>query len=77
VNIRIEIQAKISMQGHSAMDTPKQLISMHEYPYFYGYQSSIIHIVMDIRLDILAFLWISMHLLPMDSRSRGGKPYIA
>jgi len=28
---------------------------------FYGYQSSIIHAFMDIHLDILRFLWISMH----------------
>jgi len=28
---------------------------------FYGYQSLIIHAFMDIHLDILGFLWISMH----------------
>ena len=27
---------------------------------FYGYQSSIIHAFMDIHLDILGFLWISI-----------------
>jgi len=32
----------------------------------YGYQSSIIHAFM----DILGFIWISMHWLAMDSRSR-------
>jgi len=37
---------------------------------FYGYQSSIIHAFVDIHLDILGFLWISMHLLAMDSRSK-------
>jgi len=29
-----------------------------------------IHAFMDIHLDILGFLWISMHRLAMDSRSR-------
>jgi len=43
---------------------------MNGYPCFYGYQSSIFHASMDIRLDILGFLWISMHCLAMDSRSR-------
>jgi len=37
---------------------------------FYGYQSSIIHSFMDIHLDILGFVWISMHWLALDSRSR-------
>jgi len=60
VDIHIDIQAGISMQGHSATDIRKQQISMNEYPYFYVYQSSIIHAFMDIHLDILGFLWISM-----------------
>ena len=34
---------------------------MGGYPRFYGYQSSIIHAFMDIHLDIIGFLWISMH----------------
>jgi len=37
---------------------------------FYGYQSSIIHAIKDIHLDILEIVWISMHLVAMDSRSR-------
>jgi len=37
---------------------------------FYGYQSSIIHAFINIHLDIYWFLWISMHGLSMDSRSR-------
>jgi len=34
-----------------------------------GYTSSIIHACMDINSDILGFLWISMHLIAMDSQS--------
>jgi len=61
VDIHIDFQARISMQGHSAMDIRKQLISMD------------IHAFMDIRLQlsmlyghqyvqyILGFPWISMH----------------
>jgi len=61
VDIHIDIQARISMQGQSAMDIRKQQISINGYPCFYEYQSSIIHAFMDIHLDILEFLWISMH----------------
>jgi len=37
---------------------------------FYAYQSSIFHAFMGNHLDILRCLWISMHRLAMDSRSR-------
>jgi len=59
---------------------------MDRYPCFYGYQSSIIHAFMDIQIDIHAFmdiylnthafmdihgfLWLSLHGLAMDIRSR-------
>jgi len=69
LDIHIDIQAGVSMQGHSAMDVRKQYISINGYTCFHGYQSSIIHAIMDIRLDILGFLWISMQ-LAMHSRSR-------
>jgi len=49
------------MQGHPAMDIRKQYISMNRYPWFHGYLPSIIHAFKDIHLDILEFLWISMH----------------
>jgi len=54
------------MQGHSKIDIRRTEISM------YGYQSSIIHAFMDTPLDINGFLWIYMHGLAMDSRSRDG-----
>jgi len=38
--------------------------------HFYGHHSSIIHSFMDIRLDILEFLCISMHWLAMLSQSK-------
>jgi len=60
MDIHIDIQAGISMQGHSAMDIRKKYISMNGYPCFYGYQSSIIHAFMDIHLDILGFQFISI-----------------
>jgi len=41
---------------------------------FYGYLSSIIHASMDIHWDTHGFLWISMHWLAMDSRSRESTP---
>jgi len=34
---------------------------MNGYACFYEYQSSIIHVFMDINLDILGFLGISVH----------------
>jgi len=40
---------------------------------FYGYQSSVIHSFMYSHLDILRFIWISMHWLAMGSRSQGIK----
>ena len=49
VDIHIDIQARISMQGHSAMDTSKQMI---RYPCLSGYQSSFIHDFMDISLQL-------------------------
>jgi len=59
VDIHIDIQARISIQGHSAMDIRKNI---HEWiSIFNRYQSSTIHAFMDIHLDILVFLWISMH----------------
>ena len=58
------------MQGHFAMDIRTQQISMNGYQYFYGYQSSIIQAFMDSHLDILGFLWIPLHRLAVDSRSR-------
>jgi len=70
VDIHIDIQARISMQGHSAMDIRKQEMSINGYSWFYGYQFSIIYAFMDIHLDILGCLWISMHWLAIDSRSR-------
>jgi len=51
------------MQGHSAMDIRK-IINIHKrISMIYGYQSSIIHAFMNIHLDILGFLWVSMHWL--------------
>jgi len=58
------------MHGYSAMDIRKQQMSMDGYPCFYRCQSSIIHAFMNIHFDILGLLWISMHLLAMDFRSR-------
>jgi len=49
VDIHIDIQAPISMQGHSAMDIRKQEMSINEYPYF-----------MDISLQLSMLLWISL-----------------
>jgi len=40
------------------------------YPYFYEFQSSIIHALMGIHLDVYGFLWIFIRGLAMDSRSR-------
>jgi len=39
VDIHIDTQARISIQGHSAMDIRKELIPINGYPCFYGYQS--------------------------------------
>jgi len=47
-----------------------QWISVNNKISMNGYQSSIIHDFMDIHLDIIGFLWISMHWLAMDSQSR-------
>jgi len=66
VDIHIDIQAGISIQGRSTMDIREIWISTNGYPGFYGYQASIIHAFMDIH----QFLRISMHGLDMDSRSR-------
>jgi len=70
VDIHINIQVRISMQGHSTMDIRKW-ISMSGYPCLYGYRSWIIHAFMDIHLDIIGFLWKSMHWLAMDSSIQG------
>jgi len=72
VDIHIDIQPGKSMQGHSAMDIKK--INIHEWiSMFCGYQSSIIHAYNDIHLEIHWFLWMPMHGLAMDSRSRDNK----
>jgi len=42
VDIHVDIQAGISIQGHSEMDIRKQLMSMNGYPCVYGYQSKIL-----------------------------------
>jgi len=48
-----------------------ETINIHKWiSVFNGCKSSIIHASMDIHLDIHGFLWISMHRLAMDSRSR-------
>ena len=67
MDIHIDIQAGISMQGHSAMDIRKQQISMMEYQCFvdirlqlsilYGYPFGYLWISM----IILGFLWLSMY----------------
>jgi len=75
-DIHIDIQTRIPMQGHSTMDVRQTWISTNGYPCLYGYQSSIIHDFIDIHSDIHWFLWISMHGLAMDSRSRDWlRPY--
>jgi len=43
VDIHIDFQAGISMQGHSTMDIRGIQISMDRYPCFYEYQSLIIY----------------------------------
>jgi len=58
-DIHIDIQARISLQVHSAMDIRKQQISMNGYPCF-----------TDISLQLSILLWTSMHWPAMDSRSR-------
>jgi len=70
VNIHIDIQAGISMQGHFAIDVLGTLKSTNGYPYFNGYQPSIILAFIAIHLDIHLYLWTSMHGLSIDSRSR-------
>jgi len=46
-------------------------ISMNRYTCFYGF-CPIIHVFMDINLNIHGVLWVSMDGLAMDSRSRAG-----
>jgi len=63
-----DIHAKTFCYGYP------QTINIHEWiSMFYGYQYSIIHDVMDIRLDIDGSLWISMHYDAMNFRSTGFK----
>jgi len=52
VDIHIDIQTRISIQRHSAIDVRGTWISTKRHPCFYGYQSSIIHAFIDIHLDI-------------------------
>ena len=52
------------------MDIHVLWISVFNYPCFYEYPFGYPWISMNIHLDILGFLWISMHWLAMDSRSR-------
>jgi len=49
VDIHIDIQARVSMQGHSVMDIRKQKVFINGYPCVYGYQFSIIHAFTDIH----------------------------
>jgi len=49
VNIHIDIQAGICMQGHSTMDVHGTLISTNGYLCFYGYQFSVIRAFIDIH----------------------------
>ena len=62
VDIHIDIQAGISIEGYSAMDIRKRQIFMNRNPCFYGYKFSIILAFMDIHLDIHRFLWITMYM---------------
>jgi len=59
VDIHIDIQAEISMQGHSAIDILGIQISTNGYPCF-----------MVISLHSFMLLWISMHEIALDSRFR-------
>jgi len=66
----VDIQAGISMQGHSAMDIRK--ICMNGYPRFMdvslqlsmlnGYLCGYPWISMDTHMDIIGFQWISIHM---------------
>jgi len=49
VDIHVDIQARISMQGHSSMNIRKQKIYIDGYPHF-----------MDISLQLSMVLWISI-----------------
>jgi len=61
VDTHLDIQASVSIQGHSTIDIRWIWISTNRYQCFYGYQYSIIHVFMDIHWDIHWFLWIYMH----------------
>jgi len=69
-SIQVWISTLISMQGHFTMDVRGTWIFTKWISMFYGYQSSITHAFIDIHLDVHWFLWISMHELALDSRSR-------
>jgi len=58
VDIHIDDQAGISMQGHSAMDIRKNKYSLMDI--LFMDISANIHALMDIHMDILGFLRISM-----------------
>ena len=59
VDIHIDIEAGISMQGHSAMNIRKQKYPLMD-----------IHVFMDLSSTILALMDIRIHRLAMESRSR-------
>jgi len=68
--IQAWISTLISKQGYPCKNILYWISVKNKYPWtFCEYQSSIIHVFMDIHLDILGFLWISMYWLAMDSRS--------
>jgi len=79
-NLQLSIQVSISTQWYPCKDILQWISvkkNIHEWiSTFYGYQHSIIHTFMDIHMNILGFLWISMYWLAMDSRSRGCRDWM-
>ena len=65
LSIQVWIYTLISKQGYQCKDILHWKSVKNEYPFMdihvYGYQSLIILAFMDIHLDILGFLWISMY----------------
>jgi len=61
VNIYIDTQARISMQGHFTMDVRRTWISTNGYPCFMDIRLQLsIRAFIYIHVDIHWFLWISM-----------------
>ena len=56
VDIHIDIQARISMQGHFAMDSRKQKNPLMDIHVFMDISLQLSYNTMDVHLDILGFL---------------------